>query len=190
MRDPLIQTSGQGHESLTWKPLNQKETKMKSSLPKLNSVVVLIALFINISCQRNESTSGSSSIDQRVDSLLSLMTLDEKIGQLTLFTSDYDVTGPSIRENYKEDIKAGKVGAIFNAFGASYTRTLQEIAVKETRLGIPLIFGYDVIHGHRTIFPISLGEAASWDLKAIEFSARIAAEEASAEGLHWTFAPM
>jgi beta-glucosidase len=118
------------------------------------------------------------------------MTLDEKIGQLTLFTSDYDVTGPTIRENYKEDIKAGRVGAIFNAFGADYTRKLQEIAVKETRLHIPLLFGYDVIHGHRTIFPISLGEAASWDLVGIQQSARIAADEASAEGLHWTFAPM
>lgn len=129
-------------------------------------------------------------ITLRVDSLISLMTLEEKVGQLTLYTSDYDVTGPTIREGYKEDIKAGKVGAIFNAFGAAYTRKLQEMAVKETRLGIPLIFGYDVIHGHRTIFPISLGEAASWDLNAIETSARVAAAEASAEGLHWTFAPM
>jgi beta-glucosidase len=118
------------------------------------------------------------------------MTLEEKVGQLTLYTSDYDVTGPSIREGYKEDIKAGKVGSIFNAFGADYTRKLQEIAVKETRLGIPLLFGYDVIHGYKTIFPIPLGEAASWDLKAMERSARIAAEEASSEGLHWTFAPM
>ncbi len=129
-------------------------------------------------------------ISHQVDSLLNVMTLDEKIGQLTLYTSDYDVTGPSIRENYKEDIRNGKVGAIFNAFGADYTRKLQEIAVKETRLGIPLLFGYDVIHGHRTIFPIPLGETASWDLAAAHQSARIAAKEASAEGLHWTFAPM
>lgn len=126
----------------------------------------------------------------KIDSLLSIMTLEEKIGQLTLYTSDYDVTGPTIREGYKEDIKQGKVGAIFNAFGAEYTRMLQEMAVEETRLGIPLLFGYDVIHGHKTIFPIPLGESASWDLEAIEKSARIAAIEASAEGLHWTFAPM
>lgn len=157
---------------------------MKRILPLL-----LIAAISITACQKrtNESTSD---IDRRVDSLVSIMTLEEKVGQLTLFTSDYDVTGPSIRENYKEDIKAGRVGAIFNAFGSDYTRKLQEIAVNETRLHIPLLFGYDVIHGHRTIFPVPLGEAASWDLAAMEQSARIAADEASAEGLHWTFAPM
>ncbi|HEY9046331.1 MAG TPA: beta-glucosidase BglX [Ohtaekwangia sp.] len=156
--------------------------------------LIVIAAAIGLAgCQEKHTASASGSnskIDHRVDSLLVLMTLEEKVGQLTLFTSDYDVTGPTIRENYKEDIKAGKVGAIFNAFGADYTRKLQEIAVKETRLHIPLLFGYDVIHGHRTIFPIPLGESASWDLAAMEQSARIAAEEASAEGLHWTFAPM
>lgn len=137
-----------------------------------------------------KSIPASDNGGNKVDSLISVMTLEEKVGQLTQYTSDYDVTGPTMREGYKEDIRAGKVGSIFNAFGAAYTRKLQEIAVKETRLGIPLIFGYDVIHGHRTIFPIPLGEAASWDLQAIEQSARIAATEASAEGLHWTFAPM
>lgn len=126
----------------------------------------------------------------RVDSVLALMTLEEKIGQLTLFTSDYDVTGPVMREHYMEDIRDGRVGAIFNAFGADYTRELQRMAVEETRLGIPLLFGYDVIHGHRTIFPIPLGETASWDMEMIERASRIAAIEATAEGLHWTFAPM
>lgn len=129
-------------------------------------------------------------VERKLDSLLSLMTLQEKIGQLVLFTSDIDVTGPTIREGYKDDIHKGAVGALFNAYGAAFTRDLQRVAVEETRLGIPLLFGYDVIHGHRTIFPISLGEAASWDLEAIELAARIAAEEASAEGLHWTYAPM
>src|SRR5690242_10617319 len=154
--------------------------------------ILLITMIAFTGCQKNDSTSDQSSdhISQRVDSVLAVMTLEEKVGQLTLFTSDYDVTGPTIRENYKEDIKAGRVGAIFNAFGADYTRKLQEIAVNETRLHIPLLFGYDVIHGHRTIFPISLGESASWDLNAIEKAARIAGDEASAEGLHWTFAPM
>ena len=125
-----------------------------------------------------------------VDDLLERMTLDEKIGQLALFSSNWSVTGPSIREEYREDIKAGRVGAVFNAYTAEFTRSLQELAVEETRLGIPLLFGYDVIHGHRTIFPISLGEAASWDLDAIQNAARIAATEAAAEGIHWTFAPM
>jgi beta-glucosidase len=130
------------------------------------------------------------SVEQKIDSLLSLMTLEEKIGQLTLFTSDWELTGPTLRENYKDDIRKGRVGAIFNAHTAEYTRSLQRIAVEETRLGIPLLFGYDVIHGYKTIFPIPLGEAASWDLKAIQQSARVAATEAAAAGLHWTFAPM
>lgn len=125
-----------------------------------------------------------------VDALLARMTVEEKIGQMTSFTSGWSTTGPTMREGYREDIRAGHVGAVFNAFTAAYTRELQEIAVEETRLGIPLLFGYDVVHGHRTIFPIPLGEAASWDLEAIERSARIAATEAAAEGIHWTFAPM
>jgi len=130
------------------------------------------------------------SIDEKVDSVLELMTLEEKIGQMTLFTTDWAVTGPTIREGYEEDVRSGQVGALFNAHTTDFTRKLQEIAVEETRLGIPLLFGYDVIHGYKTIFPIPLAEAASWDLEAIEQSARIAAEEATAAGLHWTFAPM
>ena len=124
------------------------------------------------------------------DSLISLMTLEEKVGQMTLFTSDWAVTGPTLREGYRADVRAGKVGAIFNAHTSEYNHELQRIAVEETRLGIPLLFGYDVVHGYRTIFPIPLGEASSWDLDAMETSARIAAIEASAAGLHWTFAPM
>lgn len=155
--------------------------------------LIFLLLFMMVNPFRLEAQQGEDNdaiIEQKVDSLLALMTLPEKIGQLVLFTSDIDVTGPTIREGYKEDIYKGLVGALFNAYGAEFTRELQRVAVEETRLGIPLLFGYDVIHGHRTIFPISLGEAASWDLEAIELGARIAAEEASAEGLHWTFAPM
>src|SRR5690606_34433578 len=112
------------------------------------------------------------------------------IGQLNLLTSSMDVTGPTLEEGYREAVAAGEVGAIFNAYGAEYTRSLQQLAVEETRLGIPLLFGYDVIHGFRTIFPIPLGEAASGEPEAIERSARVAATEAAAAGLHWTFAPM
>ena len=133
---------------------------------------------------------SQKSIDARVDSVLRLMNFDEKVGQLTLFTSDWDVTGPTIRKGYSDDIRSGKCGNIFNAHTADYTRKLQEIAVKETRLKIPLLFGYDVIHGYKTIFPIPLGESASWDLEAIEKSSQVAAAEAAASGLHWTFAPM
>ncbi len=129
-------------------------------------------------------------MDRFVADLMAKMTLDEKVGQLNLLTSNWESTGPTMRDSYKEDVRAGRVGAIFNAYTAKYTRELQALAVEGTRLKIPLIFGYDVIHGHRTIFPISLGEAASWDLQAIEKSARISAIEASAEGIHWTFSPM
>ena len=126
----------------------------------------------------------------RVESLIRKMTLDEKIGQLTLFTSDWSVTGPSMRPNFEKDIRDGRCGSLLNAYTASYNRKLQEIAVNETRLGIPLLFGYDVIHGFRTIFPINLGMAASWDPELIGQTARIAAVEASAAGLHWTYSPM
>lgn len=129
-------------------------------------------------------------MDAFLDDLMARMTLQEKIGQMTLLTSNWDVTGPTLREGYEEDIAAGRVGNIFNAYTAEYTRELQEIAIERTRLKIPLMFGYDVIHGHRTIFPISLGEAASWDMEAIENAARISATEAAAEGIHWTFSPM
>src|SRR5690606_33909666 len=85
-------------------------------------------------------------IESKIDSLIRIMTLEEKIGQLTLYTSDIGVTGPTIREGYKEDIRNGNVGSIFNAYGAEYTKSLQKIAVEKTRLKIPLLFGYDVIH--------------------------------------------
>lgn len=155
-----------------------------------NSALILIAVFLFVSCSGNKETSKSSEREAFIENLMNRMTLEEKIGQLTLFSSSQDITGLSAHENYADDIRAGKVGAIFNAFGAEYTMKLQKMAVEETRLGIPLLFGYDVIHGHRTIFPIPLGEAASWDLEYIEKASRIAAIEATSEGLHWTFAPM
>ncbi len=155
----------------------------------------LAALLVLASCSgpgRQNATPWNDDphLMARVDSVLRLMTLEEKVGQMNLLTSDWDVTGPSIRTDYIDLIKSGRVGNIFNAYTAEYTRKLQQTAVEGTRLGIPLMFGYDVIHGHRTIFPISLGEAASWDLDAVETSARVAAAEASASGVHWTFAPM
>ena len=125
-----------------------------------------------------------------VDSLMKVMTLEEKVGQTVLFTSDWSVTGPSMRENYLNDIREGRCGALLNAYTADFTREIQRVAVEETRLGIPILFGYDVIHGFRTIFPINLGMSCSWDPEAIEESARIAADEASAAGLHWTYSPM
>ncbi len=129
-------------------------------------------------------------IETLVEALLAKMTLPEKIGQMTLFTAMWAETGPTIDRNFLTYVREGRCGSIFNAYTAEYTRSLQKTAVEETRLGIPLLFGFDVIHGHRTIFPIPLAEACSWDLALMERSARIAATEAAAEGIHWTFAPM
>jgi len=141
-------------------------------------------------CSSNVSTTEESKLDQKVDSVLSLMKMNEKIGQMVLYSSDWDVTGPSLRSGYLDDIRKGYCGNIFNAYSVDFTRKLQKIAVEESRLKIPLLFGYDVIHGQKTIFPISLGESASWDMAAIEKSARVAATEAAAMGVNWTFAPM
>lgn len=126
----------------------------------------------------------------RVDSVMKLMTLEQKVGQMCLLTSNWDVTGPTMRDNYAEYIKTGQVGNIFNAHTTNYTRELQRIAVEETERKIPLLFGYDVIHGHKTIFPISLGESCSWDTVAIRKAAHISAVEAATSGIHWTYAPM
>ena len=129
-------------------------------------------------------------IDRKVDSVLALMTLDEKIGQLNQLSSDFVATGPITPDGDKQDrVRQGKVGSYLNMTGAARTRSLQAIAM-QSRLKIPLLFAQDVIHGYRTIFPIPLAEAASWDLTTIEKSARIAATEAAACGIHWTFAPM
>lgn len=125
-----------------------------------------------------------------IDSLMNKMTIEEKIGQLTLFTSGWTTTGPTLKDDYKKDVISGRCGNIFNAHTVEYNRELQEMAVNESRLGIPLMFGYDVIHGYKTIFPIPLAEACSWDMDIIEESARLAAKEATAAGLNWTFNPM
>jgi beta-glucosidase len=118
------------------------------------------------------------------------MTLDEKIGQLNMLTAGLAITGPGDPADYMAALRAGRLGSLFNWFGWDKVREVQRVAVEETRLGIPLIFGYDVIHGHRTIFPIPLGEAATFDEALWEETARIAAVEAAAEGLTMTFAPM
>lgn len=118
------------------------------------------------------------------------MTLEEKVGQLNQLSSDFAATGPITKDGDKQDrVRQGKIGSYLNVTGAARTRSLQEIAM-QSRLRIPLLFAQDVIHGYRTIFPIPLAEAASWDLAAMEQTARIAAVEAAASGIHWTFAPM
>ena len=132
----------------------------------------------------------SKNIDQKVEALLRQMTLEEKIGQLNQYTGDNAATGPiTINPNKQTEIKQGLIGSMLNILGTKYTRQYQELAM-QSRLKIPLLFGQDVIHGYKTTFPIPLAEAASWDLEAMELTARIAATEAAAAGIHWTFAPM
>lgn len=139
-------------------------------------------------------SSKTSAHETRIAALLSEMTLEEKVGQLTQFAGFYDLTGPAPSDDraaQKYDLlRRGIIGSMLNVVGHEDVRTFQSFAVENSRLGIPMMFAYDVIHGQKTMFPIPLAEAASWDLKLIEQSARIAAVEASAQGLNWTYAPM
>jgi len=127
---------------------------------------------------------------QFVNELLAKMTLEEKLGQLNLPASSDFVTGAVSSSDIAQKVKDGKVGGVFNIRSVTKIKELQEYAVKNTRLHIPLLFGMDVIHGYKTIFPIPLGMSATWDMPLIERSARIAASEASADGIQWTFSPM
>lgn len=150
----------------------------------------VLPFFLVLSFSAQNISAQINPIDRSVDSLLRLMTLEEKVGQLHQITSDFAATGPITQDGEKQDrVRKGMVGSYLNVTGAARTRSLQEIAM-QSRLKIPLLFAQDVIHGFRTIFPLPLAEAASWDMDAIERSARIAAKEAAASGIHWTFAPM
>ncbi|MCQ2141089.1 MAG: beta-glucosidase BglX [Bacteroidales bacterium] len=141
-------------------------------------------------CACGGPKSSDSKMDKFVSDLMSKMTLEEKIGQLNLPATGEIVTGEAKSSVGAERIKAGEIGGLFNLKGADKIREIQRIAVEESRLGIPLIFGMDVIHGYETVFPIPLGLSCSWDMEAVEESARIAAAEASADGISWTFSPM
>jgi beta-glucosidase len=157
---------------------------------KRDLLTAFTLLLLITACTDVERNSGDPEISAKVDSVLSLMTMEEKLGQLTLLSSGFSETGPTLRDDFEQLVREGKSGALFNAYTVEYTRRMQEIAVNETRLGIPLLFGFDVIHGYRTIFPIPLGESATWNPELIERVSRAAAEESAAAGLHWTFAPM
>jgi len=154
--------------------------------------ILLLGIAIILFCPTSDAQ--LKSIDSKIDSLLSIMTLEEKIGQMNQYNGFWEATGPApsggdAKAKY-DHLKSGLVGSMLNIKGAENVRKMQELVVNETRLGIPLIFGFDVIHGQKTLSPIPLAEAASWDLEAIEKSARMAAIEASAIGINWTFAPM
>lgn len=158
--------------------------------------IIFFTLFICTNGCKPISSKGNkaTTIEKRIDSLMALMTLEEKVGQMNQYNGFWDITGPAPKAgNAKmkyEHLRKGLVGSVLNVKGVKNVRKLQELVVNESRLHIPLIFGFDVIHGHKTLSPIPLGEAASWDLEAIEKSARVAAIEASAVGINWTFAPM
>ncbi|WP_299290320.1 beta-glucosidase BglX [uncultured Mucilaginibacter sp.] len=148
-------------------------------------------LFLSIVVFAQKRVRPVDPIDQKVKALLAKMTLEEKVGQLNQYSGTRDVTGPAGDKttNKLEDIKQGKVGAMLNIRGVKEIRAVQEVAM-QSRLKIPLIFGLDVIHGFRVTFPVPLGETASWDLNAIELSARYTGTQAAAAGVNWTFAPM
>jgi beta-glucosidase len=126
----------------------------------------------------------------RIDKLIAAMTLEEKIGQLTMLSADFSVTGPRVSANYVGEIRAGRAGSLLNLWGVEAVRAAQRMALEETRLGIPLLLGFDVVHGHRTIFPVPLAEAAAFDAGLWQSTARAAAVEAAADGLALVFAPM
>lgn len=176
------------------------EEKRQKTGENIISVVSILALILLSACgspsseivrtNKWQSFSGDKRIEHRVDSVLKLMTLEEKVGQMTQFSANWSVTGPVMSDDFQSYLEKGLIGSIFNATSIDGIRRMQKIAVEETRLGIPILFGQDVIHGYKTIFPIPLGEACSWDLEMMRRTAEIAAIEAASDGINWTFAPM
>lgn len=164
-------------------------TTVKSFLDTASWISLgFLLLWIGISSCSSPVT--NSSVDQRVDSVLALMTIEEKIGQLNLPTAGDFVTGSAGSSDIAKKIEQGLVGGLFNIKSVARIKEVQRIAVEKSRLKIPLLFGMDVIHGYESVFPIPLGLSCSWDMKLIEQSARIAAQEATADGINWTFSPM
>ncbi|WP_340203057.1 beta-glucosidase BglX [Ascidiimonas sp. W6] len=169
-----------------------------SYFTKCATLLICSLLLFNSCSEKNKKAmsniSGNDEIEKKVDSVLKLMTLPEKIGQMNQYNGFWDVTGPAPKEGDAEkkyeDLRNGLVGSMLNVRGVEQVRAIQKIAVEETRLGIPLIIGFDAIHGYKTLSPIPLAEAASWDLEAIRKSAEVSAAETAAVGINWTFAPM
>jgi beta-glucosidase len=168
--------------------IKKQITIPRNNMKHINSYILFIILFQPVLFQT--SLAQHKTDGQRVDSVLSLMTLEEKIGQLNQYNDDLIATGPVTKDHDKTNqILRGQVGSLLNCMGTERIRSWQKTAM-QSRLKIPLLFGQDVIHGYKTTFPIPLAESCSWDLDAIGLSARISATEASAAGIHWTFAPM
>jgi beta-glucosidase len=163
---------------------------------KQTQIAIALALFSlgTVQAQKKKPMDKKQDIEQKISTLMAKMTLEEKVGQMNQYNGFWDVTGPSPKEGNAvlkyEHLRKGWVGSMLSVRGVKEVRAVQKIAVEETRLGIPLIIGFDVIHGYKTLSPIPLAEAASWDMDAIKNSARVAADEASASGINWTFGPM
>ena len=158
------------------------------------SGIFFLIAFGSINAQKKPHLDKTKPTEERIDLLMKQMTLEEKVGQMNQYNGFWEVTGPAPKGGNAElkykHLRDGWVGSMLSVRGVKQVRAVQKIAVEETRLGIPLIIGFDVIHGYKTLSPIPLAEAASWDLEAIKKSAQIAADEASASGINWTFAPM
>ncbi len=156
-------------------------------------IITLLLSCLTTFGQNSKIPSSIENIEIKIDSVLALMTLEEKVGQLVQYNGSWDLTGPASELDNKQkekNLKKGLVGSMLNVLSVEATREAQKLIMDNSRMKIPLIFGYDVIHGYKTIFPIPLGETASWDLEALERSARIAAIESVANGINWTFSPM
>lgn len=163
-----------------------------------NKIVVTVGIFAlmitgSMNAQKMSHLDQTKPIEERIDLLMQQMTLEEKVGQMNQYNGFWEVTGPAPKggdaaKKY-EHLRKGWVGSMLTVRGVKEVKAVQKIAVEETRLGIPLIIGFDVIHGYKTLSPIPLAEAASWDLEAIKKSAQVAADEASAVGINWTFGP-
>jgi len=157
----------------------------------MKKLYVALCVALIFSCIINKASAQQDAIGKKVDSVLAKMTLAEKIGQMNQYNGDWEATGPVTRDvgNKLDEIRQGRVGSVLNIMGTEHVKTFQDAAM-QSRLKIPLLFGQDVIHGYRITFPIPLAEASSWDIDAIEKSERVAATEASASGINWTFSPM
>jgi beta-glucosidase len=162
------------------------------NMKKSTYLMIAVLLFSGVSgfAQKKPGASANQKMNTYISTLMSKMTIEEKIGQLNLVTGGEATTGSAVSSDVEGKIQRGQVGGIFSMTTPQRIRKAQEIAVTKSRLKIPLIFGQDVIHGYKTTFPIPLGLAATWDLPLIQKTARIAATEASADGLNWTFSPM
>lgn len=160
-----------------------------------NNFLIVLFLFGSLLAtgQNSEIPSSVKNVETKVDSVLALMTLEEKVGQLVQYNGSWDLTGPASGMDNKEkeeNIKNGRVGSMLNVLSVEATTEAQKLVMDNSRLKIPMMFGYDVIHGYKTMFPVPLGETASWDLEAMERTAQIAALESVSEGVNWTFSPM